>query len=117
MSDRLRIYIAGPYTHGDVAVNVHRAMLAGMSILDAGHLPFIPHLNHFLHMSYLRPYEAWLQFDLSWLTACHAVLRLDGHSPGADREVERAKQLGLTIYDSLSACLEALPPRREEERG
>jgi len=110
------VYIAGPYTHGDVAVNVRSAVAAGLDIADAGHVPFVPHLFHFAHLVFPQPYEVWMQLDLSWLACCHAVLRLPGHSPGADREVERAMQLGLPVYHSLAACLAALPHITTEAR-
>ena len=35
-------------------------------------------------------YETWMEYDLAWLGACEALLRLPGHSPGADREVRYA---------------------------
>ena len=105
----LRVYIAGPYTHFDVAVNVRAAVLAGVEIMKAGHLPFIPHLYHFAHFLEPQSYDAWLRLDLRWLEACHGVLRLHGYSPGADREVEKAKVLGLPVYYSIPECLKALP--------
>lgn len=104
-----RVYIAGPYTRFDVAVNVRQAVLAGLEILEAGHVPFIPHLYHFAHFLCPHPYEAWMRLDLHWLAACDCVLRLEGFSPGADRETERAKQLGMPIYYTLPDCLAALP--------
>ena len=109
MGDVLRIYIAGPYSLGDVALNVRQAVLAGLEILQAGHVPFIPHLYHFAHYLCPQEYAVWCALDLQWLKACHAVLRLPGDSPGADREVEFAMTLGLPIYYGLEACLQALP--------
>ena len=109
MPDILRVYIAGPYTHGDVAVNVRQAVLAGIEILEAGHVPFIPHLYHFAHCLVPQSYETWTTLDLQWLDVCHCLLPLAGHSPGADREVERARELGLPIYHCLEDCLRALP--------
>jgi hypothetical protein len=110
MTDILRVYIAGPYTAGDVAMNVRQAVLAGLEIHKAGHVPFIPHLYHFAHYLCPQDYAVWCALDLQWLKACHCVLRLAGASPGADREVEFATVLGLQIYHSLPACLQALPP-------
>jgi len=112
MSDGLRVYIAGPYSHFDVALNVREAVRAGLDVLKAGHVPFIPHLYHFAHLLEPQPYDSWMTLDLQWLAACHCLVRLHGHSPGADREVERAKALGLPVYLDLAACLAALPPVR-----
>lgn len=105
----LRIYIAGPYTHGDTVLHVREAILAGMAILRRGHVPFIPHLYHFAHLLAPLPYEQWILLDLRWLETCHGLLRLPGHSPGADREADYAKQLDMAIYYSLVDCLAALP--------
>ena len=116
MTDLLRVYIAGPYTHGDVALNVRQAVLAGLEIHRAGHVPFIPHLFHFAHYLCPQDYAVWCALDLHWLQACHCVLRLYGHSPGGDREVEAAKVLGMPIYFSLPDCLRALPKRKESAR-
>lgn len=83
----VKIYVAGPYTQGDVAVNVRNALHAASMLADAGFIPYVPHLSHFWHLVFPRPYEEWLKFDLIWLAQCDACLRLDGPSNGADGEV------------------------------
>jgi hypothetical protein len=107
----LRVFISGPYTHGDQADNVRNACLAALAVMKAGHAPFCPHLFHFLHFLEPHSYVEWCALDLHWLTACHMVLRLPGESPGSDREVDAAKQLGLPVYYSLAECMRALPTR------
>jgi len=97
----MKIYIAGPYSKGDVAVNVCEAIVAGNYISEIGHFPFIPHLTHFWHMIAPHDYEFWMRQDDEWLTSCDALLRLKGDSVGADREVARAKELGLEIFYSM----------------
>jgi hypothetical protein len=95
------IYVAGPYTKGDVAVNVKNAISVGNNLRALGHVPFIPHLTHFWHM--LIPHydvNYWYRYDLEWLKKCDAVFRLPGDSVGADREVEVAKELGLPVFES-----------------
>ncbi len=116
MADVLRVYISGPYTRFDVAANVRQAVLAGLDIVKAGHVPFIPHLYHFAHFLIPQPYAIWTALDLHWLQCCHCLLRLHGYSPGADREVERAKQLGLPVYYSIEACVQALPIPSQKEQ-
>lgn len=101
----MRIYIAGPYTHGDVAVNVRTAMEAGDAIINAGHSPFVPHLYHFMHMHRPHAYNVWAELDMSWIEACHAMFRIDGKSDGADAEVAYAEQLGLPVFTDISALL------------
>lgn len=93
----LKVYIAGPYS-GEQADHVHQAALVWFAIVQAGHLPFLPHCWHLLHLIRPHPYEFWMTQCLAWLAACDCVVRLEGDSPGADREVERAKQLGMPVY-------------------
>jgi len=97
----MRIYVAGPYSKGETAINVRNAILAGDKLLEMGHTPFIPHLTHFWHYISPKPWDVWLKIDQDWLEVCDAVLRLDGESKGADLEVELAKKLGKPVYYSL----------------
>src|ERR1017187_739132 len=90
-----RVYIASPYTEGDVAVNVRNAYEAANRLADLGFAPFVPHATHFWHMIFPRPYEFWLKLDNQFLPLCHAVLRLPGESSGADNEVELARKLNI----------------------
>lgn len=109
MSDEVKlVYVSGPYTHGDRATNVLTALLAGRQIELAGHSAHVPHYGYFMDQIIAREYEAWMTVDLRMLQHCHWFLRLPGHSPGADREHERAKVLGLRIFLSLEECLAAL---------
>ena len=100
-----RIYIAGPYTHGDVAVNVRTAMQAGDAIIDAGHSPFVPHLYHFMHMQQPHSYSVWTELDLAWVEACHAMFRIEGKSFGADAEVAYAEKLGIPVFTDISSLI------------
>ncbi len=95
-----RIFISGPYTLGDVAQNVKRAMDTANTLIDLGYAPFCPHLTHFLHMNHSQPYEKWLEIDIAFLEVCDCLLRLPGESKGADAEVELALRLGIhVVYD------------------
>ena len=104
----MRVYIAGPYTKGDVAVNVRRAIQAGQEILDAGHSPYIPHLTHFWHFLIPAPWEQWIKHDEAWIGVCHAVLRLEGESVGADGEVKLAESLGIPVFHDMALLLQWL---------
>jgi hypothetical protein len=96
-----RVYVAGPYTKGDVAVNVRNAILAANELADRGFVPFIPHLFHFWHLVTPRPYEDWTRLDFEWLPFCDALLRLPGESSGADAEVVAASELGIPVFYRL----------------
>lgn len=98
----MRVYVAGPYTKGDVAVNVREAILAGDALLKAGYLPYIPHLTHFWHLVAPGPYEQWTKMDMAWVGVCDAVLRIPGESSGADEEVRYALERGMPVFYRVS---------------
>lgn len=97
----MKVYIAGPYSQGDVVVNIRNAIFAGDKVLDMGHMPFIPHLSHLWHTVSPKTYEEWMAIDIMWLGECHALLRLPGESKGADREVQVAIACGIPVFYSL----------------
>lgn len=107
---RARVYIAGPYSQGEPATNVQRAIDAADALLSRGYAPYVPHLTHYWHAAHPHPYEEWMQLDFEWVKVCDCVLRLPGHSLGADREVAEAERLGLPIYLSLDTLVVCEPP-------
>lgn len=92
------IYIAGPYSVGDTAVNVRNAILAADLVAAKGYVPYVPHVLHFWHLVLPHDYEFWTTLDFAWLKRCDAVLRLPGVSLGADTEVALASLWGMPIY-------------------
>jgi len=101
MGDRPWVYIASPYTKGDVAINVRSQLVAFDSLMDMGVIPVAPLYSHFQHLFSPRPYQDWIDLDLEIVKRCDACLRLsatcwmaDGtqyvqtESSGADGEVE-----------------------------
>lgn len=102
---KLKVYIAGPYSKGDVAINVKRAMDFANEIILMGHHPFCPHLSHFLHINNSQPYEKWLELDIAYLKVCDILYRIEGESPGADKEVEIATSLNIPVIYSLNNLL------------
>jgi len=85
------------YSGGDVAVNVARAMDCADALICAGFAPVVPHLSHFLHMHHPHGYETWMEIDFALLPVCAVLIRMPGDSPGADREVLRAVELGIPV--------------------
>src|SRR5215471_2791117 len=98
---KARIYVAGPYTKGDVAVNVRNAYEAANRLADLGFAPFVPHATHFWHILFHRPHEFWLELDREFLPFCEAVLRLPGPSSGADEEVSLAHDLNIPVFENV----------------
>jgi hypothetical protein len=112
-----RIYIAGPYTAPTpkgVQVNLDAAFRAAICLIRLGHVPYCPHLTHYLDAAALAlgvniEYEEWLGQDREWLALCDALLYL-APSPGADRERDWAAALGLVIYHRL----DEIPPAEQK---
>jgi len=97
----IKVYIASPYTLGDVAINVKRQIDMYDVLMDKGFAPFAPLYSHFQHMVHPRPYQDWIKIDLVWVEVCDCLLRLDGESSGADGEVKYAEELGLPVFYSV----------------
>lgn len=92
------VYVASPYTKGDVAVNVRNNLEAADQIARLGYVPFAPLLTHFWHLLFPHPYEFWCNQDNAWVEKCDVLLRLPGESSGADKEVALARSLGIPVY-------------------
>lgn len=100
-----RIYIASPYTIGDTALNVRRQIEVANALMEMGFCPIVPLFTHFQHMIFPRPYEDWLAIDLCKIEGCHALLRLEGESKGADMEVDHARNRGIPVVYDLNELI------------
>ena len=109
------VYIAAPYTLGDVAVNVRRAIQAADELVEAGFIPYVPHLTHFWHIFSPKPWNFWLELDLQFMLKCDCVLRLNGESKGADKEMEIAKKALIPVYYSIREIVLARDKHREKD--
>ena len=100
MTNRKFIYIASPYSKGDIMDNVDIQIDTANMLLDAGHIPYTPLLNHFLARKVSRPNEFWIDTDLEVIRRCKfdGMLRLPGDSIGADKETAVAIALGVPVY-------------------
>ena len=100
-----KVYVAGPYTKGEIDQNVRNAVLAGDKVARAGYAVFIPHLSLLWGVICPHDWKFWMAQDLCWLEACDCLLRLPGESVGAALEVYRAIELGIPVYHSIGALL------------
>lgn len=107
----LKIYIAGPYTPSNSDIhdaarvankNTMEAIHAGIAVIKRGHIPFIPHLTHFIHLETDEPLPVnfYYEYDKVWLNCCDALLFL-GESTGANEELALAKEKNLMIFRAL----------------
>ena len=102
------IYIAGPYTIGDVVQNLRTAISAANKLSAAGYVPFVPHLTHFWHFLYPHNIDFWYQYDLLWLEKCDCLIHLAGESKGADIEVHFAETHNIAVYNSIEEAINNL---------
>jgi hypothetical protein len=121
------MYICGPYTGSirpdlslseldgaaaarsevEKACNVARACAVAADVMARGWMPYVPHLSHFIDLQMRAtgrpvPYETWFAFCEHWLRCCDALFFI-GPSPGADRELRIARELGMPVYCSMLA--------------
>lgn len=108
---RMRVYVAGPITKGDLRENINKARAAGDQLLKAGFAPLVPHLTCYwagdtpevLPSGTVQ--EDWYAIDLPWVAVSEAVVRIPGESTGADKEVALARSLGIPVYESVESLI------------
>ncbi|MFW5847682.1 MAG: DUF4406 domain-containing protein [bacterium] len=101
-----KVYIASPYTYGDVGENVKRQIDAAETLISEGYAPYVPIYYHFQHIAHPHGYETWMKLCFEWVKTCDALVRLEGLSKGADREVELAKENNIPVFYSLYEFME-----------
>ena len=101
------LYLASPYTSenpGEVIRNIERVFSVARELRERGHKPLIPHSLHWYGVWYKRvmgsypSYESMMDWCFGLLEKCDAVVIIES-SPGTNREIERAQELGKPIYD------------------
>jgi hypothetical protein len=98
MKNLVAVYIASPYTKGDVAVNVKAQIDCADELITLGFAPYAPLYSHFQHMHHPRPYEDWIRLDFEWVFRCDCLLRLPGESSGANAEVDFAVENKIPVF-------------------
>lgn len=110
------VYIASPYTKGDVAVNTHFQCRVFDTLLTDGRVvPVAPLWSHFQHVLFPRPYEDWVEYDQAMLHLYDCCLRLPAtntalnysmhDSAGADAEVEAFRRMQKPVFTSMEDLL------------
>lgn len=106
------VYIASPYSKGDVAMNVHfQCKIFDQLLTDNKVLPVAPLWSHFQHLLFPRPYEDWINYDQEMLQLYDCCLRLEANLPkqnytqdestGADAEVSSFVRMKKPIFYSI----------------
>lgn len=104
---RMRFYVAGPFsaeTRAQEWVNVMRANAIGSAIARKGHLAHVPHAaTAFMHLERGIDYEWYMTLDLSIIRAWATDLFFIASSPGANRELALANELGLRVWHDIDS--------------
>lgn len=113
---KLRIYIAGAISKGDLSQNIAIASGAFFQLLHAGLAPLCPHWSAYSGGPYDAPkpmvlpngttHEDWMGVDLPWVEVADAVLRIPGDSRGADQEVDYARAKSIPVFLSVQSLIE-----------
>ena len=97
-----KVYVASPYTRGDVGENIKMQLDATEDLYKLGFTVYAPVVTlHHQHIAYPHDYNFWMRMCYEWLEVCDAVLRIGGYSEGADMEVEYANKLGIPVFNNL----------------
>jgi len=102
---KITVYIASPYRIGNKLNNVRRQIDAAEELLKHGFAPHVPLLNHYWDEIYPHDDEEWLNLDLELLPMFDCVLRLEGESYGADKEVQMAKYFGIPVFYDIKELI------------
>lgn len=122
------VYIASPYTKGDVGVNTRFQCAIWHNLWTDGLVvPLAPLWSHFQHILYPIPYDEWVSYDSEIIPRCDALLRLDSaygaigyfqhESSGADGEVQLATALGIPVFYDVPALYEWRRTKWMEQLG
>lgn len=91
------VYVAGPIT-GDPWGCVRKATMAAAILEDLDCWAYLPQMSVLHEIVSPMPYEHWVGHGLAMVERCDGLWRISGESPGADREVQRAVELGVPVF-------------------
>ena len=94
------VYVAGHITIGDRLSNIQNGCLVANALHRLGMIPFVPFPHELFHMLGKHAYNTILRFDMAWIEHSDCLFRIPGESPGADKEVSRARRLEIPVLES-----------------
>ncbi len=120
------VYIASPYTKGDVAMNTHYQCKVFDQLLSDGKVwPIAPLWSHFQHTVFPRPYQDWIDYDQALLHLYDACLRLTAELPGvnyrqhessgAEKEVKTFQLMGKPVFHNIEELYQWVDARAKGE--
>lgn len=101
LSDRMIVYIMGPYSASPEFYTSHAMKVANI-VLDKNGVPFIPHLTHFWDKQSSKPWMFWIAYDLylvdNFKEKNLCAVHIPGPSNGADIEERFFIEKGVKVY-------------------
>lgn len=94
--ERKLIFVSGPVS-SDPYGCIPRAIGVFDKLWDEGWCPILPQLSVFQNMFSEHDYEEWMEYFDTIIAKCDAMYCIPGESSGRDREIKRARELGLPI--------------------
>jgi hypothetical protein len=94
------VYVAAPFSEGDNATNIRLSMCYSQRLFDSGLVPFNPLLLNQHFIVHPADWTKAIQWCLSYLTKCDALVRIPGVSSGADIEVAMAEKIGIPVFET-----------------
>ena len=106
------VYIASPYTRGNVCKNIRSSIDAFVALLNTGDIvPISPiSMTHTIDIVHPHSWLRWMEYDMDLIARCDAVWRINSvwgeyvqeESRGADMEVTEAERLGIPVFYEFS---------------
>lgn len=109
------IYIAGPLSHAEEAVqsaNIQTAVQAYLQLIELQIPAICPHLSGLAPGAFDLKYDHWISNGLRQLQACKAIWLLPKWplSRGTLLELAEARRLGQPVYYSLHQVVRGVAP-------
>ena len=106
----IKVYVAGAYSADnvmEVLQNIGRGQHFAAEVFKMGCAPFCPwHDKEYVIHNYDSEFsvEKFYDYSMVWLEASDVLFLVPGweNSKGTQMEIERAKELGMTIIDTLT---------------
>lgn len=105
------VYVAGAMNGSnilDVLGNISRGIKVGAELLELGYAPFVPHLDIAFKLqggdNFNVDMQTYYDYTMEFLTRCDFVIVCpkSENSKGTKLEIEKAKELGIPVYYSVS---------------
>lgn len=109
------VYVAGAMSSDNLPTmlqNIRRGVKMGAKCLEAGFAPFVPHLDIFFQLMEGEELKAEKQdfydYSMEILTRCNYVVVCEKseNSYGTKKEIEKANELGIPVFNSFEEMLE-----------